>query len=168
MADYYLGQVMPSGYSFAPRGFAMCNGQTLPISQNQALFSLIGIQYGGNGTTNFMLPDLRGRTPVGSSSSYPIGLMAGVENVGLTTQTLPQHNHLGSGSTAAASLRDPVNNFYGAVSGEALYAPATGTQVVLNAATLSSAGGGQPHSNMQPFNVINFCIALSGVFPSRS
>jgi microcystin-dependent protein len=168
MAIFFLGQVMPSGYSFAPKGFAMCNGQTLPINQNQALFSLIGIQYGGNGTTNFMLPDLRGRTPVGSSSNYPAGMVAGVENVSLTTQNLPQHSHLGNGTTAAANVRDPVNNFYGAVASEALYAPAGNAQVVLNSATLSTVGGSQPHPNMQPFNVINFCIALTGVFPSRS
>lgn len=167
MAEFFIGQVMPSGYSFAPRGFALCNGQTLPINQNQALFALIGVQYGGNGVTNFMLPDLRGRTPVGSNSNYPVGMVAGVESVALTPQTLPQHNHLGYGTTAAASVRDPVNNFYGAVASEALYAPASGSQVVLNPGTLSTVGGSQPHPNMQPFNVINFCIALTGIFPSR-
>jgi microcystin-dependent protein len=168
MAEFFLGQVMPSGYSFAPRGFAQCNGQILPIAQNAALFSLLGVQFGGNGVSTFSLPDLRGRTPIGSNGSYPVGTAAGVENVSLTTQTIPQHTHLGSGSTAAGTERNPVNNFYGAVSGEALYAPATGSQVVLNAGTLSNTGGGQPHPNMQPFNVINFCIALTGIFPSRS
>jgi microcystin-dependent protein len=168
MSDFFVGQVMLSGYPFAPRGFAMCNGQTLPIAQNQALFSLIGTQFGGNGVTTFLLPDLRGRVPVGSSSNYPVGMVTGVENVTLTTQTMPPHTHLGYGTTAAGTTRDSNNNFYGAVASEPLYAPASGTQVVLNPATLSANGGSQPHPNMQPFSVLNFCIALTGVFPSRN
>ncbi|WP_243049674.1 tail fiber protein [Dyella sp. RRB7] len=168
MAEVFVGQVMPSGYAFAPKNFALCNGQTLPIMQNQALFALLGVQFGGNGTTTFMLPDLRGRTPIGSNAAYPVGTATGAETVSLTTQTLPQHTHLGYGATAAGTERNPVNNFYGAVASEALYAPASGSQVILNASTLSSTGGGQPHENMQPFSVINFCIALSGIFPSRN
>jgi microcystin-dependent protein len=168
MSDFFVGQVMLSGYPFAPRGFAMCNGQTLPISQNQALFALIGTQFGGNGVTTFLLPDLRGRTPLGSSSNYPVGTVGGVENVTLTTQTIPQHTHLGNGTPAAGTERNATNNFYGSVASEALYAPASGTQVILNAATLSNTGGSQPHPNMQPFSVINFCIALTGIFPSRN
>jgi microcystin-dependent protein len=117
-----------------------------------------------------MLPDLRGRTPVGSNDdgSYPVGMAAGVENVSLTTQTMPPHNHLGNGTTAAGTERNPIGNFYGAVTGEPLYAPANGPQVALNPGTLSSTGGGQPHPNMQPFGVISFCIALTGIFPSRN
>ncbi|RUL63399.1 phage tail protein [Dyella dinghuensis] len=168
MAEVFIGQVMLSGYNFAPRGFALCNGQTLPIAQNNALFALLGVQFGGNGVSTFMLPDLRGRTPLGSNANYPVGTVAGVENVSLTTQTLPQHTHLGYGTTVAGTERNPVNNFYGSVASEALYAPASGSQVSLNAATLSTTGGGQPHANMQPFSVINFCIALNGVFPSRN
>lgn len=146
----------------------MCNGQTLPITQNQVLFSLLATQYGGDGVRTFMLPDLRGRTPVGSNGNYPVGAVVGVENVALTTQTIPQHNHFGSGTTVAGTGRNPIDNFYGSVANEALYAPASGPQVVLNAGVLSSTGGGQPHSNMQPYSVINFCIALTGIYPSRS
>lgn len=168
MSEFFVGQVMLSGYSFAPKGFALCNGQVMSIAQNQVLFSLLGTTYGGNGVTTFQLPDLRGRTPVGSSSNYPVGMVAGVENVTLTTQTLPQHTHLGYGSTAAGTTRNSDDKFYGSVASEKLYAPATGTQVVLNPATLSNTGGNQPHSNMQPFSVLNFCIALNGIYPSRS
>jgi microcystin-dependent protein len=168
MAEYFMGQVMPTGFAFAPKGFALCNGQTLPVAQNQALFSLLGTYYGGDGITHFMLPDLRGRTPVGFGSEYPMGTAAGVEGVALMTQTLPPHNHLGMATTAAGTTRNPTNAIYSAAASEALYAAASGTQVVLNAGTLANTGGGQPHSNMQPYSVINFCIALTGVFPSRN
>lgn len=168
MANVFMGQVMLNGYTFTPKGFAACNGQTLPIAQNQALFALLGTQFGGDGITTFLLPDLRGRTPIGSNGDYPIGTVAGVENVTLTTQTMPQHTHLGYGTSAAGTSRNATNNFYGAVASEALYAPASGSQVTLNPATLSITGGGQPHSNMQPFNVLNFCIALTGIFPPQN
>jgi microcystin-dependent protein len=169
MAEFYIGQVMPTGFSFAPKGFALCNGQLLPITQNQALFALLGVQYGGNGTTNFMLPDLRGRTPIGyGGNNYPIGTVAGVENVTLTPQTLPAHNHVGNATTTAATVRNPANALYGAVAGEALYGAASGPQVVLNTGTLSTTGSNQPHQNMQPYNVISFSIALTGFFPSRN
>lgn len=168
MSDFFIGQVMPTGFAFAPRGFALCNGQSLPIAQNQALFALLGTQFGGDGVTTFMLPDLRGRTPVGSNGNYPTGAVAGVENVTLTTQTMPQHNHLANGTTAAGTGHNPINNFYGSVASEALYASSSGPQVALNSGMLSSTGGAQPHPNMQPFSVINFCIALTGIFPSRN
>ncbi|SFL05822.1 phage tail protein [Rhodanobacter glycinis] len=168
MSDFFVGQVMPTGFAFAPKGFALCNGQVLPIAQNQALFSLLGTQFGGDGVRTFMLPDLRGRTPIGSNGDYPVGAVGGVENVSLTTQTMPPHLHLGNGTTAAGTGRNPLNSLYGAVAGEPLYAPASGPQVVLNPGTLSSTGGSQPHPNMQPFGVLNFCIALTGVFPPRN
>lgn len=168
MSDCFVGQVMPTGFVLAPRGFAMCNGQLLPITQNQALFSLLGTRYGGDGIRTFQLPDLRGRTPVGSNGDYPVGTVVGNENVSLTTQTIPQHNHFGAGTTVAGAGRNPIDNFYGSVANEALYAPlASGPQVALNASVLSSTGGGQSHPNMQPYSVINFCIALAGIYPSR-
>jgi len=159
---------MPTGFAFAPKGFALCNGQTLPIAQNQALFALLGVQYGGNGSTTFMLPDLRGRTPIGYGNEYPIGTVGGVESVTLTTQTIPAHIHLGNGTTTAATVRNPANALYGAVAGEALYGSASGAQVALYSGTLSNTGSNQPHSNMQPCNAVNFCIALTGIFPSRN
>lgn len=168
MAEYFLGQIMPLAFGFAPSGFAQCNGQLLPVAQNQALFSLLGVYYGGNGQTNFMLPDLRGRTPVGAGGSYLNGDADGFETVTLQTPTLPAHNHLGNATTTAATARNPVNNLYGAYASQAIYGPATGPQVPLNQTTLGDSGGGEPHSNMQPFSVINFCIALNGTFPSRN
>jgi microcystin-dependent protein len=168
MSNYFIGQVLPAGFTFAPKGFALCNGQILPIAQNQALFSLLGVQYGGNGSTNFMLPNLQGRTPVGYGNEYQIGAVAGTESIALTTQTMPAHNHFGSGTTTAGAVRNPANALYGAVASEALYGAVSGPQVTLYGGTLSNAGSSQPHSNMQPYNVINFCIALAGVFPSRN
>jgi microcystin-dependent protein len=168
MAEYFLGQVMPLAFSFAPRGFAQCNGQLLPIAQNQALFSLLGVYYGGNGQTNFMLPDLRGRTPVGAGGGYQYGETGGVESVTLQTPSLPAHNHLGMATTTTAAARNPTNSLYGAFAGQPIYGPSSGPQVALNPVSLGSNGGDLPHENMQPFSVINFCIALTGIFPSRN
>lgn len=177
MADYFLGQIMLAGYNFAPKGFAMCNGQLLPISQNQALFALLGTYYGGNGINNFQLPNLMGRTPLGAVPSVdgswqptpvPTGTSDGTETVTLTTGQLPTHNHLAmANTTQTGGIKNPTNGIYGAAS-EALYAQDSGNTVPLNASQLSATGGGLPHENMQPYNVVNFCIAMTGVFPSRS
>lgn len=176
MSEFFIGQVMMAGFGFAPKYFALCNGQLLPIAQNQALFSLLGTQYGGNGTTNFALPDLRARTPVGYATSVDpgwqppavqIGETGGVENVTLLSSNLPSHTHGAVGTTAAGTTRNPRNNLYAAPN-VPIYGPSTGPQVPLNAQTLSAAGGNQPHPNLQPYNTINFCIALQGIFPSRN
>lgn len=176
MSEFFIGQVMMTGFAFAPRFFAQCNGQLLPINQNQALFSLLGTQYGGNGTTNFALPDLRSRTPIGYASSVDpswqppsvqIGQSAGVENVTLLSTNLPGHAHSANATTANGTTRNPNNAIY-ANTAVALHGPATGSQVPLNANTVIPAGGNQPHPNVQPYTVINFCIALSGIFPSRN
>ncbi|MDZ4349361.1 MAG: tail fiber protein [Xanthomonadaceae bacterium] len=161
------------GFPFAPRGWAQCNGQAVAINQNQALFALIGTTYGGNGQTTFNLPDLRGRTPVHFSASVPQGTMAGVESVTLTSSQMPAHTHTVSATTDQPNVR----NFDGAVFASAInaqdgspvntYGSAT-DPVPLNAGSVSVAGGSQPHSNLQPSLVMNFCIALVGVFPSRS
>lgn len=177
MADVYLGQVMMSGFGFAPRGFASCNGQLLPIAQNQALFALLGTYYGGNGVSNFALPDLRGSTPVHAGASadpvwqpspYQQGTRAGVEAVTLQSTQMPAHTHTAATLTTAATLKNPTNALFGDSGKEAIYAAATGPQVKLASQTLGLAGGSAPHPNMQPFKVINFSIALSGVFPSRN
>ncbi|GAB2573518.1 phage tail protein [Dyella jejuensis] len=168
MATFYLGQVMLTGFPFAQKGFAQCNGQLLPINQNQALFSLLGTQFGGDGIRTFALPDLRGRTPVGSTATgSTVGQVAGVENVTLLSANMPAHNHVAMGSTTAGDKSNPTGNLYGGSGSEPIYA-ASGSSVVLDPVTLANAGGNAPHPNMQPSLVINFNIALTGIFPSRN
>ena len=182
MSEFFIGQIMMAGFGFAPKFWAQCNGQLLPINQNQALFSLLGTQYGGNGTTNFALPDLRSRTPVGYASSVDpswqppsvqIGQSAGVENVTLLSSNLPAHTHGVNASTTNADSRPPTGRVF-ATSNNAggsaisIYATSNGPLVPLNPASVAPSGGNQPHPNIQPYSTINFCIALSGIFPSRN
>lgn len=176
MTEVFLGQIMLVGFPFAPKGFARCDGQLLGITQNQALFSLLGTYYGGDGIRTFGLPDMRGRTPVGFGTSvdsswqpspYQIGEMGGVENVTLQQQQLPQHIHLATGTTSNGTVRNPSNALYGTNSAN-IYGASSGAQVVLSSHTVTPAGNGQQHQNMQPYDVINYCIALSGIFPSRN
>ncbi len=176
MTEVFLGQIMLAGFQFAPKGFALCNGQILPIAQNQALFSLLGTYYGGDGIRTFGLPNMQSRTPVGFGQSvdsswqpapYQIGEVGGVENVTLQPQQLPQHVHVATGTTSSGTVRSPSNGLYGTNSAN-IYGPSSGAQVVLANQTVTPAGNGQPHANLQPYDVINFCIALSGVFPSRN
>lgn len=178
VSDFFIGQVMMTGFNFAPKFWAQCNGQLLPISQNQALFSLLGTQFGGNGTTNFALPDLRGRSPVGYASSVDpawqppgvqMGQTGGVENVSLLSTNIPAHTHGVNASTTPGDNRIPSNRVYATntTAGQSLYAASTGPVVPLNPQTVATAGGNQPHPNIQPYTAINFCIALSGIFPSR-
>lgn len=181
MSEFFIGQIMMAGFNFAPKFWALANGQLLPINQNQALFSLLGTQYGGNGTTNFALPDLRSRTPVGYASSVDpswqppivdIGSAAGVENVTLLSSNLPAHSHSVNASTTTGNNRIPANRVYAtttsASTAPAVYAPSTGALVPQNPSSVNPAGANQPHPNLQPYSVINFCIALSGIFPSRN
>lgn len=176
MSEFFIGQIMMAGFGFAPKFFAQCNGQLLPIQQNQALFSLLGTQFGGNGTVNFGLPDMRSRTPVGYGPSVDpawqpppvqMGEIGGVENVTLLGPNLPAHTHQLGATTADGNTKNPRNNLYGKTA-ENLYGPAGGPLVPLNPQTVSPAGGNQPHPNLQPYSVINFCIALSGIYPSRN
>lgn len=182
MSEFFIGQIMMAGFSFAPRGWALCNGQLLPIAQNQALFSLLGTQYGGNGTTNFSLPDLRSRTPIGYASSVDpgwqpvpvqIGQTGGVESVTLLPGNLPMHTHAVRASTSNGNNRNASGRVFATstnTSGAALsvYGPSTGTTVALAPQTVAPVGGNQPHPNLQPYTTINFCIALQGIFPSRN
>lgn len=177
MAEFYLGQVLLAGFNFAPRGFALCNGQILPISQNAALFSLLGTTYGGDGRVTFALPDLRGRTPLGAGSSADpswqppapsLGQVSGSETVTLLSSQLPVHTHALSGINSTGTLKNPTANAYGSVVGNPLYGPSTGPQVPLAPQSIGNAGNTQPHQNMQPFRAITFAIALTGVFPSRN
>ena len=162
----FLGQVMPVAFNFAPKGFALCNGQLLPINQNQALFSLLGTAYGGNGTVNFGLPNLQSRTPVGSSNGSNMGQMGGVENVTLLPTNLPTHNHIFNANTGNGGAFDPSSGVFGGSAPDKIYGGSGGQQISLN--VLDNAGQTLPHSNLQPYLVLNFCIALQGVFPSRS
>ncbi|MFT4252287.1 MAG: tail fiber protein [Caulobacter sp.] len=179
MAEFFMGQVMMTGYNFAQKYFAFCNGQLLPIQQNTALFSLLGTYYGGNGVSNFALPDLRGRAAVGYGSSvdpswqpspYPLGMVTGTENVTLLITELPAHTHnmtattqLGAGRSAAGGLFATSDN-----SAKMLYGPTTTGITPLNVATIGYAGSTQPHSNLQPYEAVTFVIALSGIYPSRN
>jgi microcystin-dependent protein len=175
MAEAFIGEIQIYAFDqrFGPRGWAQCNGQVLPIAQNQALFSLLGTMYGGNGTTNFALPDMRSRIPIhpgqGSGlSAYTQGQKAGVENVTLATNQIPAHNHtLGVVVNTVADQSNPVGNRLGVVPvgiGD-VYGGAGATT---GAAALPSQGGGLGHTNQQPYLALNFCIALQGLFPSRN
>lgn len=181
MSEFFIGQIMMAGFKFAPKYWALCNGQLLPIAQNQALFSLLGTQYGGNGTTNFALPDLRSRTPVSYASSVDpgwqppsvqIGQTGGVENVTLLSTNLPPHTHSMNASTAGGDNRSAGGRVFATSTNAGapppnLYSASTGPLVPLNPQTVAPAGGSQPHPNLQPYTTINFCIALQGIFPSR-
>jgi len=167
MSDYFIGQIMLSGFNFAPRGFAMCNGQLMPINQYQVVFALLGTMYGGNGVTTFQLPDLRGRTPVGAGNNYGVGSSFGAESVAISAAQLPAHTHAINATTTAGALRDPANSIYGAPPSGQAYASASSGATQLAQQQMQNAGGSQPHSNLQPYNVLNFSICLAGIFPSR-
>ena len=179
--DPFLGQINLFGCNFAPQRWAMCQGQLLAISQNTALFSLLGTYYGGNGTTTFALPDLRSRVPIGFGqgpglSNHVIGETAGQETVTINTSSYPAHSHTlfaaaGPGTTNAPGGMIEAEGQTGGRGGTvnlALYS-ASGTSTPLAPASLTAAAGGsQPHNNIQPYLALNFCIALQGIFPSRS
>ena len=171
MGSPYVGEIRMFGGSFAPAGWAMCNGQALAISQNETLFNLIGTTYGGDGQNTFDLPNLCGRAPVhagqgpGISQTYQLGESAGVEQVTLTTQQIPTHNHALLATQATAVFTGPVNNILASTITTKMY-----TQDVANSAMngqcITAVGGSQPHDNMQPYLVVTFIIALFGQFPS--
>ncbi|MGE7113762.1 phage tail protein [Lysinibacillus sp. NPDC047702] len=165
MAEPYLGEVRLFSIHYAPRGWLSCEGQLLPINQNQALYSLLGTVYGGDGVTTFALPDLRGRVPIHVSPSLPLGKKAGEETHTLTTNEMSQHTHQVYGSSSPASATSPQGNVWANMGN--LYASNT-TVVTMNSAALSTAGGGQTHNNMQPYLAVRFCIAIQGIYPSRN
>jgi len=153
-------------FVFAPKGWALCNGQLLPINQNQALFSLLGTTFGGDGRVNFALPDLRGRTPIHVGGSHTLGERGGEQAHTLSISELPEHIHLVNATSNPATDGSPANSLVLAQSTAAnLYGPATALQAMAPAA-VSSVGGSQAHLNMQPFLTLSFCIALQGIFPS--
>ena len=177
MSEPFLAEVRIFGFDFAPQGWALCDGQILPINQNQSLFSLVGTTYGGDGRTSFGLPDLRGRSPihVGNSSTsgstnHTLGQKSGEENQPLTAQETPRHTHDFNVATSDATLQQNAPPSGGAVLAKAnlnMYHPGGGTQQALDPTSISTVGG-QGHENMQPYLALNFCIALSGLFPARN
>jgi len=175
MDESYIGSIAIAGFDFPPRGWAFCNGQLLPINQNQALFALLGTQYGGNGTTTFALPNLQGRAAM-HGDSFSQGQVVGQNSLTLSVANLPSHFHTLSYappcSTNAATSADPTGNVPAATTSNSYGSPATANlgYTAQGGATIStaSAGGNQPVSVMQPYLVLNFCIALTGIFPSRN
>lgn len=177
MSTPFLGQINMTAINFASRGHAFCSGQLLPISQNSALFSLLGTIYGGDGQNTFALPDLRGRIPVNQGqgpglSNYIIGSKAGTEMVTLTSNQMPQHSHVPVGKTSSAgAVPSPTGNTWSAngTSVSSQFAVDTTTpKVSMAPSQVGLAGGNQPHNNVPPFLVINFVIALEGIYPSRN
>jgi microcystin-dependent protein len=165
MAEPFLAELRLMSFNFAPKGWAQCNGQLLPINQNQALFALLGTTYGGNGQTNFALPDLRGRLPVHVGPSSSQGEKAGEEVHTLTQNELPTHLHLAQASSLEADVASPAGRLLGAAN-NVYRAPADLTTLVPT--TIANVGGGQAHENRHPFLTLNWCIALQGIFPSRN
>ena len=170
MADPFLGEVRLFGFNFPPFGWAFCSGTVLPIAQNQSLYSLLGTTYGGNGRTDFALPDLRSRVPMhrtGFGGAFPQGTKGGEEPQPLTVSEIPSHDHVVSASTDDATDTTPGGNLPATVEPNFnVYGPAT--NLVSNLTAVGNTGSNQGHDNMQPFLAINFCIALQGTFPPRN
>jgi microcystin-dependent protein len=165
MTEMFLGQIMIVSFNFAPRWWAQCDGQVMQIEQNQALFALLGTTYGGDGRTTFALPDLRGRVPLHFGNSHTQGERSGEENHTLITNEMPAHFHGVSASNAAPNQALPTGNMWANAAGA--YSSSS-PDCTMNPASIGNAGGSQPHTNLQPFLVVNFVIALMGIFPSRN
>lgn len=163
MSEPFLSEIRIMSFQFAPRGWALCNGQLLPINQNQALFSLLGTTFGGDGRVNFALPDLRGQAPIHVGSGHTLGERGGEQAHTLSIAELPTHTHIANATSATGNASNPTGNVLAAANN--LYtAPANLTS--LSPSTVANAGGSQAHLNMQPFLTLSFCIALQGIFPS--
>src|SRR5436190_18260775 len=167
MAEPFLSEIRIMSFSFAPKGWALCNGQLLPINQNQALFSLLGTTYGGDGRVNFGLPNLQSRVPIHVGNGHTLGEKGGEQAHTLSIAELRTHTHVASGtstSTDPNGTNIPTGNLLASGPGE-IYA-AAGSLVAMGATTIGNTGGSQAHLNMQPFLTLSFCIALQGIFPS--
>ena len=174
MSTPYLGEIRSFPFNFAPTGWATCSGQLLPISQNIALFSLLGTTYGGDGITTFALPDLQGLVAVSYGngaglSPYNLGQAGGEENVTLTSQQMPSHTHAAQCVNAKANKPNPVGNVWAQdAAGTTAEYSSSPPNAVMAAAAISPVGGGQAHDNLQPYLALNYCIALEGIYPSRN
>jgi microcystin-dependent protein len=165
MAEPFLSEIRVFSFSFAPRGWALCNGQLLPINQNQALFSLLGTTFGGDGRVNFALPDLRARTPIHVGAGHTLGERGGEQAHTLSIAELPRHTHVLQGATNNGDQAIPSGNLF-AASANQLYRGPAANLASMNATSVTNTGGSQAHLNMQPFLTLSFCIALQGIFPS--
>lgn len=163
MSEPFLGEIKIISWNFPPKGWTFCNGQLLPINQNQALFSILGTTYGGDGRQTFGLPNLQGRTPFHVGNGIALGEMGGETTHTLNISELPAHNHVPVGSSDGATLSSPAGNLW-AKQQTKPYDPNGGSS--MNPACISAVGGNQPHENMSPYLVLNFVIALQGIFPS--
>jgi microcystin-dependent protein len=170
MSEPFIAEIRIFAFDWAPVGWSQCDGQVIPITQNQALYAIIGDTYGGDGRSTFGLPDLRGCVPVNKGAVSPIGVRSGVETVKLNVSELPSHDHSLNAVDADGTTDDPAGAVLAKPSdGSPVYAPSSGSkQIATNPVALSAAGGSGAHNNMQPSMVVNFCIAMSGYFPSRN
>lgn len=164
MAEPFLSEIRIMSFGFAPKGWALCNGQLLPINQNQALFSLLGTTFGGDGRVNFALPDNRGRVPIHVGSGFTLGQKGGEQAHTITMSEMPAHTHFGVGSAQAADVGSPANNVLLGIINNVYGAPTN--LVAMSPGEIGNVGGSQAHLNMQPFLTLSFCIALQGIFPS--
>lgn len=172
MSEPFLAEVRMVGFNFAPRGWAFCDGQILPINQNQSLYSLLGTTYGGDGRTSFALPDLRGRTPIhvgrsNGGADHSLGQKSGEESHTLAANEMPQHTHTLRASATDANAGAPTGNLLARSSTPESYRDA-GSLAAMASGSITNVGGSQAHENMQPYIALNFCIALQGLFPSRN
>ena len=167
MAEPFLSEIRIMSFGFPPKGWALCNGQLLPIQQNQALFSLLGTTYGGDGRVNFALPNLQGKTPMHMGSGHTLGETSGEQAHTLSISELPTHTHVLNGTSTDGNAVLPTGNLLARSVTQIYTAQITNLQT-MNLATIANVGGSQAHLNMQPFLVLNFCIALQGIFPSQT
>jgi microcystin-dependent protein len=167
MAEPFLSEIRIMSFGFPPKGWATCDGQLLPINQNQALFSLLGTTYGGDGRVNFGLPNLQGNAPMHMGGGHTLGERGGEQAHTLSISEIPTHVHTAQATSSTGNQPVPATAYYG-VSASQPYLPPDANLGALNAATVAMVGGSQAHQNMQPFLVLNFSIALQGIFPSQT